>query len=796
MGRKFLVVIFLLLVYPTIPTKILAAFIKFDSNPVISVGTSTSWDSNQVYGPSVIFDTNEFQAWFTGNNGLQRQIGYANSQNPFNFNKLINPVILWNVINPDDIGVEHPSILKQDVYKMWFSNVENSIRNFHLFYSTSINGLIWTTLTPLVFDLPIQSWETAGVGAPAVIISALNTYNLWYVSRGLYNGSTRWRIGYATSADGINWVKNPTPVLEASQSWEGADVGNPSVIFDEVSGIYEMFYHGDFGIGRATSSNGISWTRDPANPILTPTAGTFDARRVFNPYVLKKDGIYYMWYTGINSDNLWQIGLATSEALPPPLPTSTPSPTPSPTPTATPTPTFTITPTPTPSLTPTPSAPPTLAPIIIIPGLGASWNPKDIFSCSIDQSGTWEMAPYITIYNRLIKTLTDNAGLVLNKELYVYSYDWRQPLDKQAENLKKFIGQILATKPADTKFRLVGHSLGGLVIRSYLTNNPGNHHIVSALTVGTPHLGAVAAYPIWEKGEISGVDLTLQIAIDQLINHCRIIRTFIPPKKYVPVAKLRNPKDVIRYLVPVIKQLLPTFDYLKQNGQIKETSTLTQQNDWIPAHPFPVGKYNINFFTLSGENVSTLRFINVIKPAIRESVFGDWIDGKPTALEKINAGDGTVLNLSSQIEGLNNETMSGNHGDIIFSDTGISKILNFLELTGIPVVPAALEAPETSQTALTISLDQDAQIKITDPKGKLFEGKENIFVSYNPAVGLYRVELIASGNTQGFLHLSQVRSNEEPQTQNFSIHLIRNRPSRFYLIYNTNNTTPLNLIAL
>lgn len=388
----FLLIFLLSLVSLTLPSKVLANLIKFNNNPVLSVGASGSWNSIQVYGPSVLFNNDEFQMWFTGNNGLQRQIGYANSIYPYSFTKSITPVITWNYINPADIGVEHPSVLKQNGYKIWFSNVENSTSIFHLFYSASIDGLTWLVSTPLVFDLPLQSWESGGVGAPSVIfIASQNIYYLWYVSRGQYNSLTKWRIGYATSPDGINWTKHPFPVLEASTDWEGWDVGNPSVLFDETTGIYEMFYHGDFGIGRATSPDGINWTKDPVNPILKPTIGTFDTKRVFNPYVLKKDGIYYMWYTGIDAENKWQIGLATSQLLPP-IPIYSPTPSPTPTPTNTPTPTLSPTPTSTPTITPTlsptttttptPTASQTFAPIILIPGLGASWNPKDIFSCS------------------------------------------------------------------------------------------------------------------------------------------------------------------------------------------------------------------------------------------------------------------------------------------------------------------------------------------------------------------------------------------------------------------------------
>lgn len=785
--------LFLFLIFPFylyIPSAFAISFTKYH-NPVLSLGNSSSWDSSGVIGPSIIFENGVYKMWYGGHNGIKRQIGYAESMTPYNFIKNINPVLTWNLIHDNDIGLEHPTILRQDLYKMWFNNAENNFQNFHLFYSYSNDGLIWNQPSPLIFTSSSTSWDVSGMGAPSVIYNIEdNLYHLWYVAKGELNGSNRWRIGYATSGDGITWTKHPTPVLETIGGWEGVDVANPSVLFDEVTHTYEMFYHGDHGIGRATSPDGITWTRDPANPILTSTPETFDSVRVFNPYVLNLNGIYYLYYTGVDNLGRWQIGLATSEPLPTPPLTPTPTVTPTSTPTATPT----ITPTLTPTVTPTPLI--SNSPIIIIPGLGASWNPKDIFSCSIDSSGKWEIAPYVSIYNRLIKTVTENAGLVLNRDVYLYAYDWRQPLDKQAENLKTYLNDLLAGKAAGTKVRLVGHSLGGLVIRSYLDQYPNSHHVLSALTAGTPHYGAVAAYPIWEKGEIKIDDLLLQLAINQIVTHCKVIRTFILPQKSIPIIKFRNNKDIIAYLVPVIKQLLPTFDYLKENGQIKPVTQLKAQNDWIKTHPFSSNSYDTSFTTLSGENIPTLRYFNVSKPSIREQAFGDWLDGKPIDSEKINAGDGTVLNLSSQITGVNNQNISGNHGEIISSDTGITKILEFLGLSGISIAPAVAIPEETSESALAIALDQDTRIKIIDPKGKLLEGKENIFVSYNPLIGLYRVEIIPDKSQEAFMHLSYIERSKEAETRSFSISLLKNRPKRFYLIYNPHSPTPLTLLPL
>ena len=388
--------------------------------------------------------------------------------------------------------------------------------------------------------------------------------------------------------------------------WEGSVVDSPSVIYED--GVYHMFYHGQSSIGHAWSVDGIDWTKDQ-NPVLTPGPDWYDSRRVMNPYVLNVNGTYYMYYTAQGNDGILRTGLATSsDPLTGPVITQTPTPTTTPTPTIEPT--ATLTPTPTPTVTP----PSGFSPIIVAVGMFASWNPRDILSCDVNQSNTWGLVPFLKKYDRLVKTLTKNAGLKLNDDVFIYTYDWRQPLTRQDELLKNYIDEILSVKTPGTKVQIIGHSFGGLAARSYLESYSGQDNVYKTITVGTPHQGTLLSYPAWAGGEILEKDKLHRLVFDKLLHHC---------------GRKISRRETVQRIVPSVRQLLPIFPYLRKNGTEFIPSTPINQNDWLGVHPFPSDGYNTILASLSGDNVATMRYFDVVDPTPQDILAGNWFYGKP-----------------------------------------------------------------------------------------------------------------------------------------------------------------------
>lgn len=92
-------------------------------------------------------------------------------------------------------------------------------------------------------------------------------------------------------------------------------------------------------------------------------------------------------------------------------------------------------------------------------------------------------------YANTIKHFTDN-GYVLGEDLFVFPYDWRQDVTLSSELLDLKVDQIRESVGSQ-KVDLVAHSMGGLVARSYISNQENSIKVRKLISLGSPYLGAV-----------------------------------------------------------------------------------------------------------------------------------------------------------------------------------------------------------------------------------------------------------------------------------------------------------------
>lgn len=117
-----------------------------------------------------------------------------------------------------------------------------------------------------------------------------------------------YKIGHATSADGVRWQKEEARQIIADRLGPSESQALPTVV--DIDGRLHMFfcYRESFDfrtaqgrgyrIGHAWSDDRTNWTRDDDYPHLSGTPGTWDSDMQCYPHAFACDGQIYLLYNG------------------------------------------------------------------------------------------------------------------------------------------------------------------------------------------------------------------------------------------------------------------------------------------------------------------------------------------------------------------------------------------------------------------------------------------------------------------------------------------------------------------
>lgn len=127
-----------------------------------------------------------------------------------------NPVFTKGAKSWDDgFGIGHSVIKSGNGFKMWYggSSSSNPESGSAIGYATSADGINWTRYSgnPVFKGMP-GSWDEMGVGVPVVLQDG-NILRMWYLAGP--SGPDGGKFGYATSADGVHWDRHPSPVFQS-----------------------------------------------------------------------------------------------------------------------------------------------------------------------------------------------------------------------------------------------------------------------------------------------------------------------------------------------------------------------------------------------------------------------------------------------------------------------------------------------------------------------------------------------------------------------------------------------------
>jgi predicted GH43/DUF377 family glycosyl hydrolase len=281
--------------------------VKSPKNPVLGGDLGTCFDV------SVLKVGETYRMWFSWR--PRKSIALVESKDGIEWSK---PVI---VLGPHDKtgwedDINRPVVIKHGgLYRMWYTGQARG--KSWIGYATSKDGKSWRRES----DRPVlsaeQPWEKVAVMCPHVLYDdRAGLYRMWYSGGEQYEPNA---IGYATSKDGLVWEKhrdNPVFRPDARSVWETDRVTACQVVSHGDG--YVMFYIGfrdrdHAQIGLARSKDGITgWQRHPANPIIRPGVGKWDADAVYKPYAILDGKRWLLWYNG-RRGGVEQIGLATHE---------------------------------------------------------------------------------------------------------------------------------------------------------------------------------------------------------------------------------------------------------------------------------------------------------------------------------------------------------------------------------------------------------------------------------------------------------------------------------------------------
>lgn len=143
-----------------------------------------------------------------------------------------------------------------------------------------------------VFTSTDEDWggDVGSVGFYATDVMGHPFYQMWYTSSNS-NQFGNFGMGYAISSDGTNWNTNPSnPLFEAdTTAWDQDSIAGQVIVWDPIEKEYVMAYQGFtlgsgefdwttgetdsgvWGIGIATSPDGVSWTKSAKNPVINFT---------------------------------------------------------------------------------------------------------------------------------------------------------------------------------------------------------------------------------------------------------------------------------------------------------------------------------------------------------------------------------------------------------------------------------------------------------------------------------------------------------------------------------------------
>jgi len=398
-------------------------------------------------------------------------------------------------------------------------------------------------------------------------------------------------------------------------------------------------------------------------------------------------------------------------------------------------------------------------PVIIVPGILGSWQVK----------GVWTIDPILQTYTNLIESFMAN-GYELDKDLFVFPYDWHRDNSYTASLLKLKIDEA-KNLSGSSKVDIVAHSMGGIVTRAYAESTVYGDDINQIVFLGTPHLGSPEAYPVWEAGDV-------KFNKDKITG---TILNYIFPKE----AEQNGRQSIFNYIkgsVPSVGQLLPIYNYLGWYGNDDNFTYPTFYPRNIFLESLDTKKAILTQKGIGITNIATGNLQSPIGFGLQSYTGLDelWRDGIPYNYytDKVGVlyglGDGTVPSASAT--GLNGTVINVkgvSHGDLpklcienVFEALGVRLVSkpNFLNVVEKYLFIAAYSpvdfyilAPDGKKVGFN-----SEGVAYNEIEGAFYtgnEGETEFLTIPNPLAGEYKI--VAKGTGTGSYEIEATYADDE-----------------------------------
>jgi hypothetical protein len=288
-------------------TTIQPVWLDYPGNPILT-GLNYSYETGGILEPTVLYENGVYKMWFSslGNSG-HGLVDYATSSDGISWTRYPTSVLAPGDSGAWDSGTigVGPVIKVDNTYRMYYTSWSDQYSNWSIGLATSADGITWTKNS-----LPVLK-GTTGTEFQIVatdIIKFNNKYYLYYTGRNL----PYYKLYAAVSDDGLSWTRLSSPILTATEAWEGNGPIYGTVIQD--GNVLRMAFMNDgegssTGFGFATSTDGITWTKDSGNPFFTNSQTTNHWALTINyPRLVKFGSDYRIYYTA-NNNGISSIGL-------------------------------------------------------------------------------------------------------------------------------------------------------------------------------------------------------------------------------------------------------------------------------------------------------------------------------------------------------------------------------------------------------------------------------------------------------------------------------------------------------